>query len=82
MQRVTYCLECGIPLVKQEDFGGENPDNRYCCNCTDEDGNLIRRSRVQDGIKHFWSQRENHTTRSKELWNDMRYQERMVHWRR
>ena len=37
MQRVTYCLECGIPLVKIEDFGGADPENRYCCNCTDED---------------------------------------------
>ena len=81
MQRVTYCLECGLPLVKQEDFGGEDTDNRYCNRCTDEDGNLIRKSRVQDGIKHFWSAREDLNKRTKELWNDRGYNERMVHLR-
>ncbi|MHA1906370.1 MAG: hypothetical protein ACW98Y_03670 [Candidatus Thorarchaeota archaeon] len=82
MQRVTYCLECGIPLVKLEDFGGEDPDNRYCYQCTDEDGNLIRRSRIQDGIKDFWSEREDSRNRTKELCKDRRYDERWVHWRR
>lgn len=81
MQRVTYCLECGLPLVKQEDFGGDDPDNRYCTHCTDEEGNLIRRSRVQDGIKNFWSSREKSNKQSQEMWK-RRYNERMVHWRR
>jgi hypothetical protein len=58
MQRVTYCLECGIPLVKIEDFGGADPENRYCCNCTDENGVLLRKTRVQEGIRNFWSLRE------------------------
>ncbi|MFW9907967.1 MAG: zinc ribbon domain-containing protein [Candidatus Thorarchaeota archaeon] len=81
MQRVTYCLECGMPLVKQEDYGGEDTENRYCCHCTDEEGNLVRRSRVQDGIKHFWNQREKQDRRT-EIWSDSRFVSRMANWRR
>ncbi len=83
MQRVTYCLECGMPLVKPEDFGGGDPDNRYCCNCTDEDGVLVRKSRVQDGIKHFWTSRDDYSkTRRAEVWSDSRFVSRMANWRR
>ncbi len=57
MQRVTYCLACGVPLVKKEDFGGGNPENRYCCNCSDEKGNLLKEPTIRDGIMRFWRSR-------------------------
>ena len=34
------CESCGMPMEKPEDFGGKNPDNRYCVYCTDSKGNL------------------------------------------
>ena len=70
MQRVTYCLACGVPLVKQEDFGGNDPDNRYCVNCTDENGKLREEDNVRRGIRAFWSSRGQTNDSSRELWPD------------
>lgn len=34
------CESCGMPMKNIEDFGGENPENKYCKHCTDNYGNL------------------------------------------
>lgn len=34
------CESCGMPMSKPEDFGGQNPNNKYCRYCTDEKGIL------------------------------------------
>ena len=34
------CLSCGMPMNKLEDFGGNNPANTYCVNCTYKNGSL------------------------------------------
>lgn len=34
------CESCGMPMKKIEEFGGQNPENKYCCYCTDSKGNL------------------------------------------
>jgi len=34
------CESCGMPMKNTEEFGGKNPDNKFCINCTDESGNL------------------------------------------
>ncbi len=38
--QVKICESCGIPMKAIEDFGGQNPDNKYCRYCTDAEGNL------------------------------------------
>ena len=34
------CESCGMPMNSIEDFGGSNPENKYCKYCTDEKGIL------------------------------------------
>lgn len=34
------CESCGMPMVKKEDFGGLNINNKYCVFCTYENGEL------------------------------------------
>jgi len=34
------CESCGMPMKNLEDFGGQNPENKYCKYCTYEDGKL------------------------------------------
>ena len=59
-----------MPLVKQEDFGGNDPDNRYCANCTDVDGKLREGDNVRRGIRAFWSSRSTTSDSARELWPD------------
>lgn len=33
-------MSCGMPMVKPDDFGGGNPSNVYCANCSNPDGTL------------------------------------------
>jgi len=34
------CMSCGMPMTKLEDYGGRNPANLYCVNCTYSNGCL------------------------------------------
>ena len=34
------CESCGMPMKKSSDFGGANPENKYCIYCTYENGEL------------------------------------------
>lgn len=34
------CESCGMPMKTPADFGGGDPENRYCVHCTDADGHL------------------------------------------
>ena len=81
MQRITYCLACGIPLVKEEDFGGRDPNNKYCVHCTDEKGKLRTSYDVRNGIRKFWSSRDKGQTRHTDPWPDQVINP-LYHWRR
>ena len=70
MQRITYCLACSLPLVKQEDFGGGNPDNRYCVHCCDDDGEFRDPGAIRNEIRAFWTRREKSERSPTELWPD------------
>ena len=47
------CLSCGMPMAKLEDFGGMNPANVYCVNCSNSDGSLKSRKEVLEGMAQF-----------------------------
>jgi len=47
------CESCGMPMVKESDFGGGKKDNRYCRHCTYEDGNLLPRHVVRENMVKF-----------------------------
>lgn len=40
MIKEKICESCGMPMKVATDFGGSNPDNKYCKYCTDENGKL------------------------------------------
>ena len=44
------CLSCGTPLKTPEDHGGNDPNNHYCHNCTNEIGILRPRHEVKNWI--------------------------------
>jgi uncharacterized glyoxalase superfamily protein PhnB len=47
------CLSCGMPMTRPEEFGGGNPQNLYCVNCTHRDGRLKSHQEVLDGMVAF-----------------------------
>lgn len=47
------CESCGMPMKKIEDFGGKNPQNKYCKFCTDEKGNLKSFQEKVEDFKRF-----------------------------
>lgn len=34
------CESCGMPMKNINEFGGGNPENKYCIHCTDGNGSL------------------------------------------
>jgi hypothetical protein len=47
------CESCGMPMKKTEDFGGGDPQNKYCRFCTDEKGNLKSYQEKVEDFKNF-----------------------------
>ena len=47
------CMSCGMPMSKPEDFGGGNPANIYCTNCSNPDGSLKSYEEVFEGWVNF-----------------------------
>lgn len=47
------CESCGMPMKKIEDFGGRNPQNKYCRYCTNERGELKSYEEKVDDFKNF-----------------------------
>lgn len=47
------CLSCDMPMTKPEEFGGGNPENLYCVNCTYPDGRLKSREDAYEGMVAF-----------------------------
>ena len=45
----NFCFSCGMPLDK------ENKRDNYCIYCTDEQGNLLSRDHIRDGIAQWLS---------------------------
>ncbi len=47
------CESCGMPMEKEEDFGGGKIGNRYCIFCTDPTGDLKTYDEVLHGFTNF-----------------------------
>ena len=45
----NFCFSCGMPLAK------DNKRGDYCIYCTDEQGNLLSRDHIQNGIAQWLS---------------------------
>ena len=54
-----HCMSCGMPMSKREDFGGGNPANIYCVNCSNMDGSLKKRDEVFEGMVNFMIKSQN-----------------------
>ena len=53
------CMSCGMPMTKPEDFGGGNPANIYCVNCSNPDGSLKSYDEVLKGMVNFMMMSQN-----------------------
>ena len=47
------CLSCGMPMTGPADFGGGNPENKYCVHCSQPDGSLKSYDDVLEGMVNF-----------------------------
>ena len=47
------CLSCGMPMNSPGDFGGGNPENKYCAHCSNPDGSLKSYDEVLEGMVNF-----------------------------
>ncbi len=47
------CKSCGMPMETTEQYGGENPLNPYCTQCTDQVGNLTSYDDVLKGMTQY-----------------------------
>jgi len=56
---LTNCLSCGMPMTKPEDFGGGNPENKYCAHCTHPDGSLKSYDEALEGMTGFMMKTQN-----------------------
>ncbi len=53
------CESCGMPMKMPEDFGGQNPNNKYCKYCTDENGNLKSFNEKIHDLKNLFMRTQN-----------------------
>ena len=56
MKDEKFCESCGMPLRKNEDFGGGKLDNKHCVHCCDDQGKLKSYDQVLLGMKQFMIQ--------------------------
>ena len=49
----TNCESCGMPMASPGDFGGGNPENKYCVHCTHADGSLKSYDEALEGMASF-----------------------------
>ena len=50
---MTNCQSCGMPMNSPEDFGGGDPENKYCVHCTHPDGSLKSYEEALEGMTSF-----------------------------
>lgn len=50
---IANCLSCGMPMANPGDFGGGNPENKYCVHCSNPDGSLKSYEEVLEGVINF-----------------------------
>ena len=53
------CMSCGMPMSKPQDFGGGDPTNIYCVNCSNPDGSLKSYDQVLKGTVNFMMTSQN-----------------------
>jgi uncharacterized glyoxalase superfamily protein PhnB len=50
---IANCLSCGMPMTGPGDFGGGNPESKYCVHCSNPDGSLKSYEEVLEGMVNF-----------------------------
>jgi len=59
MPITANCQSCGMPMTKPEDFGGGNPENKYCVHCSNPDGSLKSYDEALEGMTNFMMKMQN-----------------------
>ena len=53
------CESCGMPMVKPDDHGGGDPENKYCVYCCQPDGSLKSYEEALEGMTNFMMKMQN-----------------------
>ena len=51
---MKFCIACGMPMEKNEDFGRSNPSYDTCVYCTNEDGTVKSCEEIFEGGVNFF----------------------------
>ena len=52
-----FCIACGMPMTKAEDFAAKDVKKDYCCYCAKEDGSM---KSYEETLEHsiIWAQED------------------------
>jgi len=57
-----HCEACGMPMIKPQDFGGEDEKNTWCRYCSNSDGSHKSYTEVLEGMTKFLMTEEGQET--------------------
>ena len=49
--KFEYCESCGLRMMKPEDHGGSDPENKWCFHCCEDDGTHKDKEKIRERIK-------------------------------
>ena len=52
--QMKTCESCGMPMAKPSEFGGGREDNKYCVNCTYNNGELKPQHEIREGMIKYY----------------------------
>ena len=53
MEERKFCISCGMPLRRAEDYPGGDMAKDYCCHCAREDGTMKSFEEAMTGMTGF-----------------------------
>lgn len=53
MPKFNHCESCGMPMVKPQDYGGEDENNTWCKYCSNKDGSHKSYEEVVNNMANF-----------------------------
>lgn len=64
------CESCGMMMTRPSDFGGRNQKNRYCSECTYDNGQLRPRFEIREKMVLFYMKAKSFERRDAEQFVD------------
>lgn len=65
--KFNHCKACSYPMIKPEDFGGNNEKNNWCKNCSYNDGTHKEFNILVDEMSNFLLTKDGEYTSGKKF---------------